>query len=268
MDSDLRKRGQVLGVPVDAVDYESAFSKCLELVSLDRPAAVTAANTHLVSLGRHDPEFGSVMRAFDLVLPDGMPLVWALRRAGWKLEDRCYGPYFMEYALRQSPPDLRHFFFGGSEQTLGKLRENALRLNPELNIAGAFSPPFRMWTEADEQDFADRIRSTEPDFIWVCLGGEKQERWIVRNRHRYDRGVFLGVGDAFALLAGERPFAPTWMQRNGLTWLYRLGQDPARLWSRYVKFNSLFLLYWSLGYGTCSKLGKRPKTGSTSHLHD
>lgn len=237
-------RPEILGTPVDVVDYDSAVARCGTYVAQGGVWSITAANTHLVALARNRPDFGAVMRGFDLVLPDGMPLIWSLRSGGFALRDRVYGPYFMERSLRDLPQSTRHFFFGGQPSTLEKLVSAATDLNPQIQIAGTLSPPFRTWTESDECSFAETIQAANPDIIWVCLGGEKQERWIINNRARYTKGVFVGVGDAFALLAGERPFAPMWMQQRGLTWLYRFMQEPGRLWQRFIKFNSLFLWYF------------------------
>lgn len=233
----------ILGTPVHCATYDSGLEAVKRLAAQDVPAAVSACNTHIIALARKDPSFGETMRAFDVVLPDGYPLVWQLNRAGAKLRDRVYGPYFMRHVLRHTPRPYRHFFFGGSEDCLSRLKSAALEIQPELGIAGTFSPPYRAWSDGDEEQFAAMIAATEADFIWVALGGERQERWIVKNLHRHRRGVFFAVGDAFELLAGSRPFAPPWMQQAGLTWLYRLSQEPKRLFPRYVKFNSLFLYF-------------------------
>lgn len=233
----------ILGTPVAAVDYEAAVKESRRLAGESRPAAVAASNTHIVALARQRPDFGRVMRRFDLVLPDGMPLRWWLNAQGSKLNDRVYGPYFMEKMIRETPRPWRHFFFGGSEETLEALTAHLREIQPDLDIAGTLSPPFRGWTGEEEEKFARVISDSKADFIWVALGGERQERWIIDNLHRHGRGVFFAVGDAFALLAGKRAFAPVWMQRIGLTWVYRLWQEPRRLWRRYTRFNSLFVFY-------------------------
>ncbi|GAB4247553.1 MAG: hypothetical protein OHK005_13810 [Candidatus Methylacidiphilales bacterium] len=240
---DTVERRLVLGTLIGCVTYRSAIEWLQAAAKREKPSAVCAANTHIVSLARHDPSFGAVMRQFDLILPDGMPLVWTLNAGGAGLSDRVYGPYFMREALCQLGPPWKHFFFGGRRETLDRLVEQARSFAPRVQIAGTFSPPFRHWNEEEEREFAQIIERSGADFIWVALGGERQERWIVRNLPRYRRGVFLAVGDAFELLAGNRPFAPGWMQRLSLTWLYRLLQEPGRLWPRYLKFNSLFLYY-------------------------
>jgi exopolysaccharide biosynthesis WecB/TagA/CpsF family protein len=149
----------------------------------------------------------------------------------------------MKQVLLNTPRPFRHAFFGGSEDCLQRLTVEMKKLQPDIDIVDQISPPYREWTEEEEAGFARRIAESGADFIWVALGGERQERWIIRNLHRYQRGVFFAVGDAFELLAGSRPFAPVWMQRRGLTWLYRLAQEPQRLWPRYFKFNSLFLYF-------------------------
>jgi glycosyltransferase involved in cell wall biosynthesis len=134
---------------------------------------------------------------------------------------------------------------------------------PEVEIVGTLSPPFRAWTEKDEEEFASVIRNSGADFIWVALGGDRQERWVEKNLKRHSKGIFLAVGDAFELLAGRRAFAPRWMQKSGLTWLYRLWQEPRRLFPRYFKYNSLFLYYSWLDrlLGGTPRLTDMPKDG-------
>ncbi|MBU3665394.1 MAG: WecB/TagA/CpsF family glycosyltransferase [Chthoniobacterales bacterium] len=233
----------ILGTPVAVVDYASAVEECKRLAGENRPASVAASNTHIISLARQKPGFAGVMRRFDLVLPDGMPLRWALNAQGAGLKDRVYGPYFMEQMVRATPRPWRHFFFGGTPDTLDALVAHLRDVQPGLQVAGTLSPPFRDWTEDDEISFAAQIAAAKPDFVWVALGGERQERWIDANLGRHARGVFFAVGDAFVLLAGQRTFAPAWVQRLGITWAYRLWQEPRRLWRRYARFNTLFIYY-------------------------
>ncbi len=257
------KSVEVLGVGLMATDYHGAVGLVAELAKREKPGTVTACNTHLVALARHQPDFGRVLGGFDLLLPDGMPLIWSMRRNGADLQDRVYGPYFMEEALKNLPRPWRHFFFGGTESCLRQLSEAARQIQPDVEIVGTLSPPFRVWTEKDEEGFAETIRKSGADFIWVALGGDRQERWVAKNLPRYSRGVFIAVGDAFELLAGRRAFAPAGMQKAGLTWLYRLWQEPRRLFPRYLKFNSLFLFYTFLDrwLGTGPKGVRAPKPG-------
>ena len=234
---------QVLGVSVGCVTYDSALEHIKKLAGEPRPTAVCPANTHILAEARHDPDFAGVMAKFDLVLPDGMPVVWALNCFGAGLDGRVYGPYFMRHTLKHTPHQWRHFFFGDSEACITELRKVVTKLQPEIDIVGSISPPFRAFTEEDEISFAEAINRAAPDFIWVALPGVRMERWIIGNQARYKRGVFLAVGDAFTLLSGRRKFAPSWMQRIGLTWLFRLAAEPGRLGPRYLKYNLLFLFY-------------------------
>ncbi len=234
------ERGQVLGVNLDLVDYASAWDHIISLSHKPSASMVAAANTHLVGEAWANEEFGSTLGRFDMVVPDGMPLIWALRAEGHELTDRVYGPYLMAHGLKHSPKGSKHCFFGGSEDCLAKLKEQALVSNPDIKIADSISPSFGHWDEELEASLIARINDANADFVWVALGGVKQENWIARNQHRFNRGVFLAVGDAFALIAGLRPYAPALMQKAGLTWLHRLVKEPKRLAGRYLQYNTRF----------------------------
>jgi N-acetylglucosaminyldiphosphoundecaprenol N-acetyl-beta-D-mannosaminyltransferase len=238
----------LLGTCVACATYDSAMERIKSLARQTRPTAVCPSNTHILGEARRDPAFADVIARFDMVLPDGMPIVWALNVRGAGLKDRVYGPYFMRHVLQNTPRPWRHFFFGDSENCLADLRAALADIQPDIEIAGMLSPPFRSFTETDEASFADTINRADPDFVWVALPGVRMERWIIDNQSRYRRGVFLAVGDAFTLLSGRRSFAPSWMQRSGLTWAYRLSSEPLRLGPRYLRYNSMFVSYflWDL----------------------
>lgn len=233
--------GAILGTRIALATYAEAFRLVEEFARDGGVRCVAAANTHLVAEAALNSEYADALRGFDLILPDGMPLVWALRLDGHEIEDRVYGPYLMEHVLRHSPEGLGHYFFGGTERCLADLKRRATALNPAIRIAGAASPPFGAWSAETEDALIAHINEARPDFVWVALGGVRQEMWIARNRARFARGVFLAVGDAFTLLAGHRSFAPAWMQRSGLTWLYRLCQEPGRMLPRYLSYNTRFV---------------------------
>ncbi len=232
--------GRVLGTRLNVVDYKSALEEIVRLARGNQVSAVAAANAHLLAEAVDDTEFGEVLSSFDLVVPDGMPLVWALQLDGHAITERVYGPYLMRFALENTPRPFKHFLFGGTSECLALLSDRARELNKNIEIAGTLSPPFGCWDAAEEGDLIDQINAAGADFVWVALGGVRQETWIANNRHRFKKGVFLAVGDAFALVAGLRSFAPAWMQRCGLTWIYRLAQEPSRLFGRYLKYNTRF----------------------------
>jgi N-acetylglucosaminyldiphosphoundecaprenol N-acetyl-beta-D-mannosaminyltransferase len=252
-------RIEIFRISVACATYDSALDSIMKLARQSRPTAVCPANTHILAESRHDPDFAQVLAKFDLVLPDGMPVVWTLNRSGAKLSDRVYGPYFMQHTLRHTPRPWRHFFFGDSAACLTDLRRVVTELQPDIEIVGAISPPFHAWSEHDEASFAEAINRAAPDFVWVALPGVRMERWIISNQARYERGVFLAVGDAFTLLTGRRPFAPHWMQRLGMTWLHRLVHEPQRLGPRYLRYNALYLYY--IFFDWCAR---RLTTGSST----
>lgn len=239
----------VIGLPVAACSYASAVAWVLEHATrADRSYAVEAANTHVAALARHNPEFGSAMARFDLICPDGMPLVWVVNShlpESEKLTDRVYGPTLMLETIKatQHKPQFRHFLLGGRESTLQKLRERFTSDFPGAAIAGSHSPPFGEWP-ADEFDrICNAIRTSGANLVWVGLGCPKQELWIAANKDRLPPAIYFGIGAAFAFHAGEVRQAPFFIQRCGCEWAYRLAMEPRRLFKRYFTYNSLFLFH-------------------------
>ena len=210
----------------------------------DRPYLVAAANTHLITLARHDPEFGGAIEKFDLLLPDGMPLVWCMNRfSNAGMTDRVYGPTFMLRCLEGTGSEFAHYLIGGSEELLETLQRKLREMFPGIRIAGAYSPPFGQWPEDEDERIIGRIAQSGAQFVWIGLGCPKQELWLARNKDRLPAAVYPAVGAAFAFHAGRVRQAPAWMQRLGLEWAFRLLAEPRRLWKRYVVYNSLFLIY-------------------------
>jgi N-acetylglucosaminyldiphosphoundecaprenol N-acetyl-beta-D-mannosaminyltransferase len=235
----------VMGTGLLATTYEGLSRRLLEKLSDgEGTLAVDFANTQIVTMRRHDPEFAILSRCIDITVPDGMPLVWAMNRKGAGLEDRVYGPTFTREFLASCPEGLTHYLVGGSEECGRRFRERMMELNPSLNFIGGYhgscSPEGIL---KDDAAVLAEIREKKPDFIWVGLGTPKQYGWIARIKPKLDHGVMLAVGFAFDVNAGMKPDAPAWMQRAGLTWLYRMGSEPRRLIGRYLKWNSLFIWY-------------------------
>lgn len=234
----------ILGVPLAAADYAGA----LELTrSWAEPAAavyaVAAANTHVLALSRSDAGFGEALARFDLVVPDGMPLIWAMNRAGAAMRDRVYGPTLMLRAMEQ--PGVSHFLLGGTEELLEALTARLRERFPGVALAGSYAPPFGAWPEGEDERIFGKIAASGAQYIWVGLGCPKQELWIARHKAQLPPGVYFGIGAAFAFHAGRVRQAPAWMQKRGLEWLFRLIVEPRRLWKRYVVFNTLFLAYYA-----------------------
>ncbi len=239
----------IIDLAVAVTSYAGAVDWILEHASEPtRAFAVEAANTHVAALARTNAAFGDAMRKFDLICPDGMPLVWALNShlpAEEKLTDRVYGPTLMLETIKATvgKPEFRHFLLGGRQSTLDKLTGHFSECFPNAVIAGIHSPPFGDWPESEFDTIADKIRESRANLIWVGLGCPKQEHWIAANKHRLPPGVYFGIGAAFAFHAGEVRQAPPLIQRCGMEWAYRVAMEPRRLFKRYFTYNSLFLYH-------------------------
>ncbi|MFK8113708.1 MAG: WecB/TagA/CpsF family glycosyltransferase [Rubripirellula sp.] len=243
------KTVNVIGSKIAVTNYTNVVTQVGQwAMANDRAYAVEAANTHTLSLARADQRFGKAFESFDLICPDGMPLVWAINSRvsrEEKLTERVYGPTLMLKTMQGTAKDDRHqhFLLGGKQSTLDKLQSNLANKHGITNIAGVYSPPFGQWP-ADEFDrICKKISDSGANYVWVGLGCPKQELWIAENLQQLPNAVYFGVGAAFAFHAGEVSQAPSFIQNAGLEWLYRLCAEPRRLWKRYLVNNTRFLYY-------------------------
>jgi len=188
---------------------------------------------HGIAESRTDGEYRRALASADLVVPDGMPLVWLGRWHRYPLKRRVYGPELMEVFCRQTRGTYRHFFYGGGDGTAERLA-SSLQERYGILVAGTYSPPFRPLTKEEQEDVASRVEEAAPDVLWVGLSTPKQEKWMHQNRGRLSVPVMLGVGAAFDINSGGTRQAPGWMRENGLEWLFRLSTEPRRLWRRYL----------------------------------
>jgi N-acetylglucosaminyldiphosphoundecaprenol N-acetyl-beta-D-mannosaminyltransferase len=214
------------------------------MVAERRPGYVCAIAVHALMVSRRDPATHDALLRASLVVPDGKPLVWALRALGEPLTDRVYGPELTaRYCARCERAGHRVWLYGGeTPDALEELKAALLRRHPDLQIAGGWSPPHRPLTAEEERDVAVRIDSEGADVVWVGIGAPRQEQWMARMRPRIEAPVLAGVGAAFDFLAGRKRQAPRWMQDRGLEWAFRITQDPLRLAPRYLRYNPAFVL--------------------------
>jgi N-acetylglucosaminyldiphosphoundecaprenol N-acetyl-beta-D-mannosaminyltransferase len=231
----------VLGLLIDAVDYEAAVEMILRAAREKRPLAVSALAVHGVMTGFLDPEHKYRLNRFDLLTPDGQPVRWAMQLTGQaRLPDRVYGPFLtLKLCARAAEEGLSVFLFGGSADMLERLETGLLERFPKLRIAGKRPSRFRRVSEAERDKDAAAICDSGADLVFVGLGCPRQEVWAYEMRERIGRPT-LAVGAAFNFLAGTLSMAPAWMQGAGLEWLYRLGKEPGRLWRRYLLLNPLY----------------------------
>jgi N-acetylglucosaminyldiphosphoundecaprenol N-acetyl-beta-D-mannosaminyltransferase len=247
----------LFGVRVCASDPDSAAKFVLDLARQSEKGTVCVANVDMVTRARRDAQLRKAMQSAALVVSDGMPLVWMLRKLGFGKADRVYGPDFMvrlcgEFARARVPI----FLYGGSPEEIEAIKKHFSQHLPDLQIAGAVSPPLLPSDPPRDPDVAAMINVSGAKVVFVGLGCPKQEYWMLNNAEHVN-AVTVGVGYAFAQISGLKSRAPDWMARRGLEWLYRLGQEPKRLWRRYLIGNSLFVWY------CLRELGVRAVTGGT-----
>ncbi|GAB3148277.1 WecB/TagA/CpsF family glycosyltransferase [Micromonospora sonneratiae] len=232
----------VLGVLVDAVDYEAAAEQVVAAGRQHRPFALTALAVHGVMTGVLDREHNARLNSFDLVTPDGQPVRWALNLLhGVGLTDRVYGPTLtLRVLARFAEEGLPVYLYGSTDDTLSRLIPALERMFPALKIAGVESSKFRSVRPGEDAEIANRIRASGARLVLVGLGCPRQEIFTHAMRPLLDMPM-MAVGAAFDYHAGLLRKPPPWMQRAGLEWLWRLGLEPKRLWHRYIVLNPAYL---------------------------
>ncbi|MFQ5526062.1 MAG: WecB/TagA/CpsF family glycosyltransferase [Thermoanaerobaculia bacterium] len=226
----------LLGIPVAAVDLEATTATLAEWLSESRKGYVSLATAHGIQDARASDGAGRAFRAADLVVPDGMALVWLLRMSGRQAAGRVYGPdLMMRLCERSLEPGWSHFFLGGSNQASELLVRRLSERFPGLRVAGTLSPRVGDRPEP-ENPVVDAINESGAEIVWVGLGSPKQDLWMSAYRDVLRAPVLIGVGAAFDFVAGTKPQAPRWVQRSGFEWLHRWLSEPGRLTSRYAKY--------------------------------
>jgi N-acetylglucosaminyldiphosphoundecaprenol N-acetyl-beta-D-mannosaminyltransferase len=221
---------------VDAVQIPDVVAQMERWIGERRGSHyIAVTGMHGVTEAQHDAALKEVLNSADLVVPDGMPLVWLGRWRGFGLKRRVYGPELMlEFCRATASKGYRHFFYGGAPGVAGELAGRLRRQFPSLQVVGTYSPPFRPVTPEEDAQVAHMICEARPDVLWVGLSTPKQERWMSEHRDRLDAPVMVGAGAAFDLNTGRVKQAPRWMREHGLEWFWRLLAEPRRLWRRYL----------------------------------
>lgn len=205
---------------------------------------VIVTGFHGLMEAHENPRIQSILNGAELRVPDGIAPVWLARMRGHRNVVRTPGAEIMvEFLKRAETKNYSSYFYGDTEQTLAALCETVARDFPGHRIAGAYSPPFRPLTPAEETGIVDRINAARPDVLWVALGMPKQDIWIHERSARLNVPVAIGVGAAFAFVAGTVPRCPEWMGNAGFEWVYRFLKEPAKLWRRDLLDGPRFLFY-------------------------
>jgi N-acetylglucosaminyldiphosphoundecaprenol N-acetyl-beta-D-mannosaminyltransferase len=237
-------RVEILGVPLAVSDYDEVIAWMDAMVAAGTRGWLTAAAVNLVMSARDDPATMRAVLDATLAVPDGQPLVWALRLLGNHRATRVYGPDLMaHHCAHAATTGTPIYLYGGrSAEALELLRTRLSERFPGLRIVGGWSPPFRPLTAEERERVAGEIDSSGAQVVWVGTGQPKQELWMHEMRPLLQAPLLVGVGAAFDFHAGIVSQAPSWMQRSGLEWLYRLSREPRRLWRRYASQNPRFVL--------------------------
>ena len=232
---------RVLGVRVDAVQIPDVVAQMECWISQGTGCHfIAVTGMHGVSEAQHDDFFKTILNSADLVVPDGMPLVWLGRLHGHALKRRVYGPELMQTFCQATASRYRHFFYGGLSG-VPSLLAGVLKDKYEIQVVGEYSPPFRPLSQEEDEGIVAQIHAAQPDVLWIGLSTPKQERWMYEHRWKLRVPVVVGVGAAFDLNSGRAKQAPSWMREHGLEWSFRLFQEPRRLWRRYLLNGSGFV---------------------------
>lgn len=234
----------IFGVNVNATTYEEALKLIISAAQKRIPAIVTHLPVHGIVLASRDLSLQTKVNCFNIVAPDGQPVRWALKVLfKRKLPDRVYGPELMMRLCKSAAEvGIAIYLLGSYSHVVAQLRDNLVKKFPSLQVAGFESPPFRPLTSEEDKAVVERINKNGAGLVFIGLGCPKQDIFAYEHRHNI-KGVQICVGAAFDFLAGEKKMAPVWMQRNTLEWLFRLFQEPKRLWKRYLFTNLIFLWY-------------------------
>lgn len=237
-------RLDLLGVRVSDVNIPKAVAIIDRWISSKYKAYVCVAPVSTLVDCQRDGRYREVVNRAGMVTPDGMPVVWLGKTKGSRTIQRTYGPDLLTAVCENgSKEGYRHFFYGGSLDTLDRLQAKLKIKAPDLNVVGKISPDFMPQARLESNEVIESINQARPDILWVGLGSPKQDFWMSMHRPLLDVPVIIGVGAAFDFLSGVKPQAPVWMQRSGLEWAFRLWHEPRRLWRRYLIGNSAFVYY-------------------------
>ena len=243
VDLHLRQTCDVMGVNIVVTNMNKTLGLIEDQLEAWRGKYICVANVHKTETAHEDASYQKIQNNAVMALPDGGPLSQYSRKQGFSEARRVTGPDLMKEVLAISAEKgWRHYFYGSTQETLDLLREKLETSYPDAIVAGMYSPPFRELTPQEDAEVVEQINAAKPDFVWVGLGAPKQERWMAAHEDRV-QALMIGVGAAFDYEAGNIKRAPQWMQKHNLEWLYRLIQDPKRLFKRYFDTNLRYLIW-------------------------
>lgn len=259
----MRRLLVILGVPIDNLTMEEALERCDAFITAGRATGrthqIATVNANFVVNSLHDPELRRILQEADMTTADGMPLVWASRLLGGPLPGRVTGVDLVPVlAARAVERGYSIYFLGAREGVAARAAEMLQRRHPGLKVAGVYSPPPASVLTMD-RTVVERVRDARPDILLVAFGNPKQEKWIHMHAPELQVPVCIGVGGALDMIAGTTRRAPLWMQHSGLEWVYRLAQEPRRLFKRYLHDCAYFSYFFARQWWAMRKGGAAPR---------
>ncbi len=237
------KKYKILNLGVSATTYKEVVKLIISAAKMHIPALVTALPVHGVVTANCDPDLLHKLNRFNFVVPDGQPVRWSLNYLyNLNLKDRVYGPEMMvrlcEMAAKKK---VSIYLYGSYPHVVKSLKDKLINKYEGLKIAGYESPPFRPLTKEEEKQTIERINDSKAGLVFIGLGCPQQDIFTYTH-HKDIHGIMICVGAAFDFHSGNKKMAPVWMQRHGLEWLFRLVQEPRRLFKRYFYTNTVFIV--------------------------
>jgi N-acetylglucosaminyldiphosphoundecaprenol N-acetyl-beta-D-mannosaminyltransferase len=230
-----RRRVNLNGSLIDQVDFADAVARMRGFLVAGGDHQVVTVNLDFLSIADREPHFRDTINRADLAVADGMPLVWASRLTDSPLPQRIAGVDLVDACCEIAAERGAGVFLLGAGPGVAEIAAQRLKdLYPGLLIAGTYSPPFGELSPLDNERMVEMIRTARPEFLFVAFGAPRQDLWIRAHLEQLGVPVTMGVGCVLDLLAGNVNRAPMWMQRSGLEWVFRLSQEPRRLWRRYL----------------------------------
>lgn len=236
----LVKKRKIINTLISTGSYEEFIGNISDLSKNSNSSYVCISNVHMTIESYLDKTFCKIVNSADIATPDGMPLSKAMKMLYSVDQDRVAGMDLMPDLMKISEEKgLSIFLYGSTDEVLKSVVSKAKREFPNLKLH-IYSPPFRTLSQEEQEDIVTMINRNNPDFVFVALGCPKQEKWMAEHKNKIN-SCMIGFGGALEVYADLKNRAPQWMQNYSLEWLYRLIQDPKRLWKRYLVTNSLFI---------------------------
>lgn len=232
----------ILGVNICVTNLSETVGMIESSLNELKGKYICVSNVHTTVMSHEEDAYKKIQNESFVALPDGKPLSIVSKLRGYKEAERVTGPDLMKEIFEVSEKKgYKHYFYGSTNETLDKLMKELELEYPKLNVVGYHSPPFRPLSEEEDSEIISQINNINPDFIWVGLGAPKQEIWMSDHAGKIN-SLMIGVGAGFDYFAKNIKRAPRWMQKFSLEWMYRLMQDPKRLWKRYLVYNTKFII--------------------------